>query len=143
MDKLHPEDLPNIACAALENGLDSPALRSLAGLKRPTRRELGGLFDDACSQLGILPASAAAVEGRLSDQWIWDATQIARHLSSQILNGTLDPVEAWFQVPYREGELGPLAVFFEFADRSGVVSFDEEFRSRLLETAKRFQASAE
>jgi len=142
MNQLPPEKVPQVACEALESGLDSPALRYLAGLDRPTSREIGGAFDDACSQLGILPATASTVEERLSDTWIWSATQIAKHISVQILNGTLDPVEGWLSLPYREGELGPLSVFFEFADRLGNVTFDDRFRSKLIEAARRFRSIA-
>ena len=55
MGQLRPEDVPNIACDALERGLDSPALRYLAGLERPTSGNIGKTFDEACSQLGITP----------------------------------------------------------------------------------------
>ena len=136
MGKLWPEDVPNVACDALERGLDSPALRYLAGLQRPTSRDIGNALDEACSQLGIAPATDEAVD----QQFIWNATQIARRISDQILNCTLDPVEGWYQLPYRDGDLGPLSVFFEFADRCGDVSFDEQFRARMIDAAKRFQA---
>jgi hypothetical protein len=138
MHQLAPEELPRIACDALERGLDSPALRYLAGLERPTSREIGGAFDVACAQLGIFPASPGEVEQRQSDSWIWDATQIAKHISTQILSGTLDPAEGWLRLPYREGDLGPLAVFFEFAERSGSVRFDEHFRAKIIAIAKQF-----
>ena len=83
MGKLWPEDVPNVACDALERGLDSPALRYLAGLQRPTSRDIGNAFDEACSQLAIAPATDEAVE----QKWIWNATQIARHISAQIVVG--------------------------------------------------------
>jgi hypothetical protein len=142
MNQLPPEDVPKLACEALEQGLDSPALRCLAGLQRPTSSEIGKLFDDACSQLGIVPASASAIAERLNDEWIWNATQVAKRISNQILDGTLDPVEGWLRLPYREEELGPLSVFFEFADRTGSVRFDDQFCSRLIDAAKRFQSTA-
>src|ERR1700739_3296897 len=142
MGKLFPEDVPAIACDALERGLDSPALRYLAGLQRPTSRDIGKVFDDACSQLGIGPASTEAVVQRQENEWIWNATQIAKRVSTQIVNGTLDPVEGWFRLPYRGGGLGPLSVFFEFADRFSNVSFDERFRKRMIEAAKRFQSTS-
>ena len=142
MNQLPSEELPKIACDALENGLDSPALRYLAGLERPTSRELGHAFDDACSQLGIVPAFTSTVEEGLSDTWIWQATQIAKRISAQILDGSLNPVEGWLRLPYRDGELGPLSVFFEFADRSSNVRFDDEFRSQLIVAVKRFLSIA-
>jgi hypothetical protein len=140
MNQLSPEKVPAIACDALEAGLDSPALRYLAGLDRPTSTEIGRAFDDACSQLGVAPAATHVVEEHLKDIWIWNATQIAKHISAQILDGTLDPVAGWLSLPYREGELGPLSVFFEFADRLGRVSFDEQFRAQLINATKRFQS---
>jgi hypothetical protein len=139
MKQLPPEEVPRIACDALEGGLDSPALRYLAGLERPTSCEIGCAFDDACSQLGIVPASANTAEKRRSDAWMWNATQIAKHISAQILNGTLDPAEG-LSLLCREVELGPLSVFFEFADRHRDLSFDDHFRSNLIQAAKRFQS---
>jgi len=140
MKQLPPEKVPGIACDALENGLDGPALRYLAGLDRPTSREIDGTFDEACSELGIVPLSASAVEERLSNEWIWNATQVAKHISAQILSGSLNPAEGWLRLPYREGELGPLSVFFEFASRLGNVTFDDRFRSKLIEAIERFQS---
>ena len=133
MGRLWPEDVPNVASDALERGLDSPGLRYLAGLQRPTSRDIGNAFDEACSQLGIAPATDEVVEQKR----IWNATQIARRISDQILNGTLDPVEGWYQLP---GDIGPLSVFFEFADRCGSVSFDEQFCARMIDAAMRFQS---
>ena len=141
MNQLPSEELPKIACDALESGLDSPALRYLAALERPTSREIGDAFDDACFQLGIVPTSTGVKEG-LSDPWIWEATQIAKRISAQILDGSLSPVEGWLRLPYRDGELGPLSVFFEFADRLGNVRFDDEFRSQLIVAVKRFLSIA-
>ena len=140
MGQLPPEDVPNVACGALERGLDSPALRYLAGLQRPTSRDIGKAFDDACLHLGIAPASTEVVTQRKDSEWIWNATQIAKRVSTQILSGTLDPVEGWFKLPYREGDLGPLSVFFEFADRCSDVRFDEQFRVRVIDAARRFQS---
>jgi hypothetical protein len=133
MGQLRPEDLPNIACDALERGLDSRALRYLAGLRRPTSREIVKAFDEACSQLGIAPATDEAVQQKR----IWNATQNAKLISAQILNGTLDPVEGWYLLP---GGIGPVSVFYEFAEIGGTVSFDEQFRARMIEAAKRFQS---
>lgn len=142
MNQLPPEDVPNVACDALERGLDSSALRYLAGLQRPTSRDIGKAFDDACSQLGIIPASAEAVKKGQDTEWIWNATQIAKRVSTQVLDGSLDPVEGWFSLPYRQGDLGPLSVFFEFADRGSDVQFDERFRARMIEAAARFQSTS-
>jgi len=143
MDQLPPEDVPKVACDALERGLDSPALRYLAGLQRPTSRDIGKAFDDACSQLGIVPAPAEVVKQRQDYEWIWNATQIAKRVSTQILDGSLDPVDGWFSLPYREGDLGPLSVFFEFADRCSDVRFDERFRARMIDAAERFRSICE
>jgi len=143
MDELPSEDVPKIACAALEEGLDSPALRYLAGLDKPTSWEIRRAFDDACSQLGIIPASTSEVERRKREEWLRDAIQCARRVSTEILDGTVDPAEGWLRLPYREVELGPLSAFFEFAEPDGSVQFNDEFRSRVVEAAKRFQSSVE
>jgi hypothetical protein len=105
--------------------------------------EIRRAFDDACSELGIIPASTAEVDRRKSVAWLRDAIQRAKLISTEILDGKVDPAEGWLRLPYRAAELGPLSVFFEFADPNESVQFSDEFRSRVIEAAKRFQAGAE
>lgn len=49
-----PEDMPEFAADALEAGFDGPALRRIAGLIRPTSRDVGGLFECALCEIGTV-----------------------------------------------------------------------------------------
>jgi len=52
---IRAEDLPKHALVALEQGLDGPALRQLAGLVRPTLYDLGNLPEKTFRDLGLQP----------------------------------------------------------------------------------------
>lgn len=73
------EELPDLAAHALAEGIDSPALRELAGLGRADVREARELFLLAMEQLGVdVPVSR------------WDAV---RFWATEIVHGTLTPYE--------------------------------------------------
>ncbi|MDG4826067.1 hypothetical protein O7635_29820 [Asanoa sp. WMMD1127] len=55
------EELPMVAAEALARGVDSPALRELAGLGRSDVREAAELFERAMAELGHPPRSKDAV----------------------------------------------------------------------------------
>lgn len=138
LKKLPPERVPDIATEALVSGLDSPALRQLAGLIRPTSADVGQLVDRAAVETGVVPASDEAVNSRLSDEWLQNAIPVARQIASQMLSGQLDVAEGWLSLPYRDSDLGPLTVFFEHEAPESSVAFDEAFRSRVLAASERF-----
>lgn len=50
--ELPGEELPDVAIAMLEAGVDTQPVRELAGLVRPTLREAGDLFEAALQSLG-------------------------------------------------------------------------------------------
>ena len=50
---LNSEDLPKLACDALEQGYDGNRLRQLAGLVKPTKRDVEGIVDGAFRELGV------------------------------------------------------------------------------------------
>ncbi len=55
---LGSEDLPAVATAVLERGVDSPSLRILAGLSRPTASEASPIVDGVAEELRLdLPVS--------------------------------------------------------------------------------------
>jgi len=143
MGKLPPERIPDVACDALEAGMDHPALRYLAGLNKPTSADIDTRFDDACRQLGVIPTVQAEVDAEFRN-WIEETIPIASMIAKQILNGTVDPAEGWLHIPWRNDQpLGPVGVFFAFADRLGSVSFDDEFQRRLKDACRRFLAEVE
>ena len=49
-----PEDMPQFAADALEAGYDGTALRQLAGLVKPTTRDVGDLFHRALCEIGAV-----------------------------------------------------------------------------------------
>jgi hypothetical protein len=60
--RLYPEQVPALAVELLAGGADSPALRELAGMHRPTRAEVEPVMDRALLALGAprLDTDAAA-----------------------------------------------------------------------------------
>jgi len=74
--------LPKIATHALEAGLDSPALRELAGELYPTLGASGPLFEQILDEVGIdIPDRSRA------------GLVLARAYAAQITDGTLSPYE--------------------------------------------------
>jgi hypothetical protein len=80
---LASEDLPEIATEALVRGLDSPALRILAGQSRDDVRDSADLFRVALDELGIDPPDAD------SAQW-----HLARRTAGDIVAGRIRPARA-------------------------------------------------
>ncbi|HEX5869947.1 MAG TPA: hypothetical protein VFY65_06020 [Longimicrobium sp.] len=104
--RLYPEQVPAWAVEFLAGGTDSPALRQIAGLHRPTRAELEPLMDRALSELGA-PALDEDAAGRIA----------AREIASGAIAGRMAPHAAavslstlWFR-----HEL-PLGVFVALVD---------------------------
>jgi hypothetical protein len=89
-----PEDLPMAAALALARGIDSPALRELAGLgRRSDTTELRSLFELALSQLKMMipsPDQAARRDlHRLAQEFV--AGNRTPHEIARIC----DPAAAW------------------------------------------------
>lgn len=80
---VRPEDLPIVAAAALARGVDSPALRELAGLgKGSATTEIADLHRDALAELGITsPGRREAVRW-----WL-------RELAEELVQGKLTVAE--------------------------------------------------
>lgn len=105
--RLPSEDLPGLATEALVRGLDSPALRVLAGQAPDAVRESADLFRVALGELGIeLPDSEAA-------EW-----RLARWVAAEVVAGNLSPArganDLW--VAYEEvRDNGDLRIFVGLA----------------------------
>jgi len=81
------EALPQIAADALAAGLDSPALRELAGELRPTLDASGRLFEEILDEFGVgIPDRSRA------------GLILARAYAAQITNGSLSPYEGARQI---------------------------------------------
>ena len=79
---LSSEELPKIATYALDTGMDTPALRQLAGELRPVMADVGPIFNKALGELGsTLPSKPEA------------GLMVAREHAAEILEGTISPSE--------------------------------------------------
>ncbi len=77
-----PEDLPEAAVAALEDGLDSPALRGLAGLSSMELDDARPLFHRALAELNLaMPSPEEAVR------------RMAREVATEVVDGTVAPYQ--------------------------------------------------
>ena len=104
---LASEDLPEIATEALVRGLDSPALRVLAGQSRDDVRDSADLFRVAFDELGIcLPDADTA-------QW-----RLARRTADDIAAGRIRPAcgatELW-RAYHKVRDNGDLRIFVGLA----------------------------
>jgi len=105
--RLRSEDLPEIATEALIRGLDSPALRLLAGQSRDDVRDSADLFRTAVGELGIdLPDADTA-------NW-----NLARRTASEIVEGRIEPsrgANALWSAYQRVLDNGDLRIFVGLA----------------------------
>ena len=82
--KVGPEDMPAFAADALEAGFDGPSLRQLAGLIKPTSRDVGDLFERALHEIGTV--SVHSEEQAI----VFESRQIAM----AIVEGRIEPIYA-------------------------------------------------
>jgi hypothetical protein len=75
-----PEDWPGVACDALEQGHDGPALRRLAGLAQPTHFDIRDLVPQALVEAGQQPITAKAA-----------GIRYAHCVSREIVAGQIEP----------------------------------------------------
>ena len=69
------ERLPDVAIAMLEAGFDSQAIRELAGLSAPTRRDAGPLFEEALEAVRAQRISVDDAPAIVRDRWISDIAE--------------------------------------------------------------------
>jgi hypothetical protein len=81
LGKLSYSDLPDVACDALELGLDGPSIRRLASLQKPSYFGVGDLFQKAPQEIGI-------------EQWSKRdaAVFLAKEIGRDILAGRKEPL---------------------------------------------------
>jgi hypothetical protein len=106
--RLPGEELPNIAVDLLVHGVDTAAVRELAGLQGPTLRDAGALFERVLTELG---RPSMTIEQA--------AQVIARDLARRVLAGELQPRDAanrgWSFCP-EAGYPDVLTRFLAYAD---------------------------
>lgn len=128
--ELYGEDLPGIACTALELGHDGANLRRLAGLHNPVRRDVTKLVDGALRELGV--RAPMAKEGAA----LW----MARHVARELVEGKIEPYggacRIWLVYSFGVPKLqhwSELAVNYEAATTSDQVKLAEQ---QIIESAK-------
>jgi hypothetical protein len=80
--KVGPENMPGFAADALEAGYDGNALRRLAGLVRPTARDVGDLFERALHEIGTVKVQSE------EQAFIFQSRQVA----IEIVEGGIEPL---------------------------------------------------
>jgi len=135
LGKLPAEALPEVACEALAKGADGPALRQLAGLQNPTRREVDDLFERALAELGRkLPSKRDA------------GLYFAKNIASKIISGEVEPYEGarqiWMEVWNECGRPEELTVFVGLADGyEDEPQHQEAYRKDIIDEAKKLVSS--
>jgi hypothetical protein len=79
--ELSGEEMPGLACQALESGHDGKNLRYLAGLSGPARRDIVEIVDGAMSELGVESPIT------MKDAALW----MPRRLAGEILEACIEP----------------------------------------------------
>jgi hypothetical protein len=113
--KVGPEDMPRFAADALEAGYDGPALRRLAGLIKPTSRDVGDLFRNALLEIG-------KVKIQSKEQAVFS---LSRETAADILQGRIDPVRGAEILARYAGMLGYPAFLVEFLQLSEMPHWEE------------------
>ena len=87
LGKLAYSELPDVACDALQLGLDGRAIRRLASLSKPSYFEVGDLFQRALLEMGI-------------EQWSKKdaALFLAKEVATSILTGTKEPLAGGYEI---------------------------------------------
>ncbi len=105
---LVPERIPDIACRALEQGLDTPTLCVLAAMSEPTLRDIDGALQDLICELSLDDPNATVA-----------GMSIAKQYAAQIMAGDLAPYDGacriWHEVYRHSGEPDELYDFVSAA----------------------------
>ena len=116
LGELSGEEMPGIACDALELGHDGKNLRCLAGLTKPTRRDVSEVVDGALRELGVQEPN----NKRNAALWM------ARRTASEIVEGHVEPYKGacriWLSYSAEAPELqhwSNLATNYEVAAETG------------------------
>jgi hypothetical protein len=137
LGELSGEDMPGIACQALELGHDGKNLRRLAGLSIPVRRDVVEVVDAALRELGV----QAPIAKR--DAALWMARQVA----GEIIEGRIEPYggacRIWLSYSSEATELehwSNLTTNYEMAAEIGEI---EKAKQEILRTAKGLRNDAD
>ena len=136
---LRSDDLPYVAADAIANGMDSPALRELAGTSASDATEVGiELLTRVMSELALHPASPCAA--RLA---------VARQIAAAILDGTVAERVGTRRIYFALGDFGDdecdavKARWLEFDDAFDRLTYDiPAHRPDLAELHRSVRAAA-
>jgi hypothetical protein len=136
LGELSGEDMPGIACQALELGRDGKNLRYLAGLSGPARRDILEIVDGAMHELGV----QTPITKRDAALWM------ARRLAGEILEGCIEPYggacRIWLSYSFNASELehwSNLATNYEVAAETGEL---EKAKQQIVQAARNLFSTA-
>ncbi len=89
LGKLYPEDMPQLACDALESGYDGPNLGEVALLHKPTSSEIDPLLPGLKAELRL-----AEIDNRTA------SLRLAQSLAREILSRRLAPIPRLVQLAH-------------------------------------------
>ncbi len=130
LGELSGEEMPGVACQALELGHDGKNLRCLAGLTNPLRRDIAEVVDGSLRELGV----HTPITRRDAALWM------ARRVSGEIVEGRIEPYAGacriWLSYSSDASELehwSNLVTNYEVATDSGEV---ENAKQRIVQAAQ-------
>lgn len=132
LDRLPGEEIPGIAIAALEEGIENDEILELAGMDRPTITDVKQIFFDAISKLGIqIPDVREAI------------LCVAKELSEKIIAGSISPYEGarkiWWELSNIDGADERLKIFAGLASEiedTQNENFRMDYEKQILEEAE-------
>jgi hypothetical protein len=136
LGELSGEEMPGIACQALDLGHDGKNLRYLAGLSGPARRDILEIVDGAMRELGV----QTPITKRDAALWM------ARRLAGEILEGRIEPYggacRIWLSYSFSASELehwSNLATNYEVAAETGEL---EKAKQQIVQAARNLFSTA-
>lgn len=103
LELLPGEDLPDVAVRMLDAGFDTQAIRELAGMIRPTRRDAGELFEQALAAVRSEAMTLRRAREVVRDRTLW-----------RIATGDLEPLAGADLIGRQWNELGHPAELSQF-----------------------------
>jgi hypothetical protein len=131
LNRLPGEFIPDVAVAALEEGIENDEIIELAGMERPTFSEVKQVFLDAILKL------------RIHIPNVREATLcLAKELSEKIITGSISPYEGarkiWWELSNIEGADERLKIFAGLASEiedTQNTDFRKDYEKQIIEEA--------
>src|SRR5262249_4336336 len=115
-----PEDMPQFAADALEAGYDGRALRRVAGLMKPTMREVGNLFQEAVVEIGNVKIQSKQQAVLL----------VSRLVATAVVEGSIDPIRGCALLSYYAFKSGYPRFLAQFDQLDGALEWGDHAPSR-------------